>query len=269
MLWKRSAAMKIRSAAVAGMFYPKGADELAAMIDGFLSAAPSPAQHAKAVIAPHAGYIYSGPTAAFAYKALDAGKVQRVILLGPSHHMLFQGLALPDADAFETPLGEIPLDRASMQHLLALPFVKVLAEAHVAEHSLEVHLPFLQRLLARFILVPICVGNASSAEVAAALKSVWNGEETAIVISSDLSHYQRYDEAREIDGDTIRDVLDGNIPLRHDQACGATPINGLLEVAAGRKLSPELLDYRNSGDTAGDRVRVVGYASLAFHEQSS
>jgi len=260
--------MKFRPAAVAGMFYPGNTDELAAMVRNLLNAAPTPTRYAKAVIAPHAGYIYSGPTAAFAYKALDASKVRRVILFGPSHRMLFQGLALPDVDAFETPLGEIPLDRAVMQQLLVHPFVKVLPEAHLAEHSLEVHLPFLQSVLGRFTLVPLCVGEASAAQVAAVIEAAWGGEETAIVISSDLSHYQRYDEAREIDSDTVRDLLDGNGPLRHDQACGATPINGLLEFAEHQHLASALLDYRNSGDTAGDRVRVVGYASVAFYEHT-
>ena len=259
--------MKVRPAAVAGLFYPDDANELSAMVRDFLQAAPEPTYHAKAIIAPHAGHIYSGPTAAFAYKALDAGKVERVVLFGPSHRVAFQGMALPDADVFETPLGRIPLDQEAMQLSLSQPWVNVNAAAHAMEHSLEVHLPFLQTVLGKFRLVPLCVGMATPSQVASVIDALWDGDETAIVISSDLSHYHSYDEARLLDQATVRDILDNAGPLNHEQACGATPINGLLELAVGRHLEASLLDYRNSGDTAGDRERVVGYTSIAFHER--
>lgn len=258
----------IRAPAVAGAFYPATADALQSQVEILMGEAPAPAQprRPKALIAPHAGYVYSGPTAARAYKLLAPFRdsYDRVVLLGPAHRVRVRGLALPASAAFATPLGEVPLDRAAMERIAALPQVEVSDEAHAWEHSLEVHLPFLQQVLPRFTLVPIAVGGATPQEVAEVLDRLWGGDETLILVSSDLSHYLAYAQAQEIDGRTLRTILDLKPDLDHRQACGATPVNGLLLQARRRRLVPELVDARNSGDTAGDRNRVVGYGSVAF-----
>ncbi len=262
--------MTIRPAAVAGSFYPAAATALRDEVRTHLStAAPRTARRApKAVIAPHAGYIYSGPIAASAYAQLDGqrGRIRRVVLLGPAHRVPVRGLALPDADAFETPLGTIPVDRAAAGSLAHLPQVIVHAGAHALEHSLEVHLPFLQETLGDFSLLPLVVGDATAEEVAEVLETLWGGPETLIVVSSDLSHYLPYDVAVRTDARTAQSIgsLDPN--LDHLQACGATPVNGLLTMARRLGLRVEQLDLRNSGDTAGDRRRVVGYGAWALHE---
>jgi AmmeMemoRadiSam system protein B len=220
------------------------------------------------LIAPHAGYIYSGAIAATAYTRIAsvADRIERVVLLGPAHRVHVQGLALPAATRFETPLGTINIDRAAVDTVLALPQVVLSDEAHAQEHALEVHLPFMQQVLGDFKLVPFVVGSATPEEVAEVLDALWGGTETLIVISSDLSHYLPYPRARAIDEFTAETILRLTPQLSHEQACGATPINGLLLAARSRGLEPQLLDLRNSGDTAGDKARVVGYASFAFHE---
>lgn len=258
----------VRAPAVAGAFYPSAAAELQAQLDAMLGSAPGalPATP-KALIVPHAGYIYSGPVAASAYGPLRAcgNGISRVVLLGPTHRVAVRGLALPGASAFATPLGEIPLDADAARALGALPQVCISDEAHALEHSLEVHLPFLQQVLPRFTLLPLAVGDASTEEVAQVLNMLWGADETLIVISSDLSHYLPYDHARVVDSQTTRAILGLAPRLNHQQACGATPVNGLLRVARERGLRPQLLDLRNSGDTAGNRSRVVGYAAFAFY----
>jgi hypothetical protein len=257
-----------RPAAVAGTFYPASAAELGRQVDDLLAAAPprAPAAAPKALVAPHAGYVYSGPIAASAYALLAgmAGRIRRVVLLGPAHRVPVRGLALPAVERFATPLGEVEIDLDAVAALRDLPQVADSAGAHAAEHSLEVHLPFLQRVLGRFLLVPLVVGQATAAEVAEVLDRLWGGDETLIVVSSDLSHYLPYDAAREVDRDTVERLLRLDAQIGHEQACGATPVNGLLLAARRRGLCAELLDLRNSGDTAGDRRRVVGYASVAF-----
>jgi len=238
------------------------------VVEGLLDAAPRPASPApKAVIAPHAGYAYSGPIAAVAFQALAAAAdtIERVVLLGPAHFVPIRGLGLPDANRFATPLGEVPVDPEGAGASLRLPQVRVQPEAHVPEHSLEVELPFLQALLGDFSLVPLVVGEAGAEEVAEVLERLWGGPETVIVISSDLSHYLPYDEARRVDRATADEILALGGPLDPRQACGARPVSGLLLAARRRGLLPELLDLRNSGDTAGDRRRVVGYGAFAFH----
>ena len=258
----------VRAPAVAGAFYPSTAAELQAQLDGMLASATGAfAARPKALIVPHAGYVYSGPVAANAYAPLRPfrDRISRVVLLGPTHRVAVAGLALPAATAFATPLGEIPLDANAATALRALPQVCISDEVHALEHSLEVHLPFLQRVLNRFSLVPLAVGDASTEEVAQVLNLLWGGDETLIVVSSDLSHYLPYDRARAVDDQTARMILGLSPRLNHQQACGATPVNGLLRVAGERDLRPELLDLRNSGDTAGDRNRVVGYAAFAFY----
>jgi len=249
------------------MFYPVEPTELQSMVDGMLSAAaPSSPGTSKALIVPHAGYIYSGPTAAIAYATLNRKRIHRVVLLGPVHRVPVRGLALPEADAFATPLGTIPLDTAGMQAIEYLPQVSRNAPAHALEHSLEVQLPFLQRCLDDFTLLPLAVGDATPEEVAEVLAATWNGEETLILISSDLSHFHPYAEAQRIDAGTADAIRHFRIPIQHGQACGATPVNGLLLMAAREGMTCRQLDVCNSGDTAGDKNRVVGYGAFAFYE---
>jgi MEMO1 family protein len=264
----------VRSAAVAGMFYPKAPPALATEVRAHLShaAAARPAATAapKAIIVPHAGYVYSGIVAAAAYARLEAarGTIRRVVLLGPTHRVHVRGLALPTAQAFATPLGTVSVDHEAAVAVLALPQVRENDAAHASEHSLEVQLPFLQTALGEFSIVPLAVGDATPEDVADVIDLLWGGPETLIVVSSDLSHYHRYAEAREIDRATAETVLALSATVDHEQACGATPVNGLLLSARRHGLRPELLDLRNSGDTAGDKSRVVGYASFAFTEDA-
>jgi AmmeMemoRadiSam system protein B len=267
----------IRSPAVAGLFYPSDAGQLSLEISHLLAEAqpfigPDDGALIKALIVPHAGYMYSGPVAACAYAKLAAqrDRIRRVVMFGPAHRVPFRGLATTSAKAWRTPLGDIPIDRAAIdalmiQHDLEAQ-IEELEPAHTEEHSLEVQLPFLQTVLTNFTLVPWVVGMAPGHAVAAVLERLWGGSETLIVISSDLSHYHPYDEAQNLDQDTIGHVLRLQQVASHEQACGATPINGLLEIAQRKGLEPELLDLRNSGDTAGDRSRVVGYAALVFSQ---
>jgi len=263
--------MSVRPAAVASLFYPGSSPELCAFISGALNDAsmqrPSNPPIPKAIIVPHAGYIYSGPTAAFAYTTLKDSNFNRVILLGPAHRLPFCGMALSGYDAFSTPLGEVKLDVAGRQALLELPEVAINDAAHAQEHSLEVQLPFLQTVLQGFTLLPICIGSVQPEAVERVIETLWHDEGTLFVISSDLSHYHPYAEARALDQDSIETILQMRAPLDHDQACGATGINALLPLARRFGLTPKLLDYRNSGDTAGDKDRVVGYASIAFYKQ--
>jgi len=264
----------IRPAAVAGMFYPGTPAVLGAAVRAYLAEAQSPAEATpalpKALIVPHAGYVYSAPVAAPAYRRIAAGRgaIRRVVLLGPVHRVPVRGLALPAAEAFATPLGTVPVDADAVRRALKMPHVVVNAAAHALEHSLEVQLPFLQTVLDEFSVVPFAVGDASAAEVAAVIEGLWGGSETLIVVSSDLSHYHPYAAARQIDRGTVAAILALDSALDHEQACGATPINGLALCARRRHLKPELIDLRNSGDTAGDKSRVVGYAAFAFTERS-
>ena len=265
----------IREPAVAGTFYPNDPVALSSMIDTYLesdessainsaaSAINQPSQWPKAIIAPHAGYIYSGLTAGKVYQRVAAGHddIRRVVLLGPSHRVGFRGMALPTDTVFRTPLGDIPLDVATMEQLAKLPAVGYLDQAHVQEHSLEVHLPFLQQVLDDFTLVPIVVGDVNKEAVASLLSSVWDNDETLIVISSDLSHFHDYNEARTLDDATSRKITSLDANLSGEEACGCRPVNGLLHLLREKGLKLETIDVRNSGDTAGDRNRVVGYGA--------
>jgi len=223
----------------------------------------------KAIIVPHAGYIYSGQIAAAAFARLAAARetIRRVILLGPVHRVAVHGLALPGVDAFETPLGQIQLDQTAIATIAGMPQVITSSNAHAMEHSLEVQLPFLQTVLDDFRLVPLAVGDATPEEVAEVLERLWGGGETLIVISSDLSHFLPYRLAQEVDQGSVASILDMRGQLSHEQACGGIPINGFLLAAKRHQLQPQLLDLRNSGDTAGDKNRVVGYAAFAFMEE--
>ena len=260
-----------RPSAVAGMFYPAESLALQTEIGALLRGAlPQPsASPPKALIVPHAGYVYSGPVAASAYALLAPlrNRVHRVLLLGPTHRLAVRGLALPDCDAFATPLGSVPVDKSAEAAIAHLPQVIRNTATHAQEHSLEVQLPFLQETLEEFSLGPLAVGAASAGEVAEVLERLWGGPETLIVISSDLSHYHPYPMARSLDQASADCILDMDPVLDHEQACGATPINGLLLAARRHGLRPRLLDMRNSGDTAGDKGWVVGYASFAFSEE--
>jgi hypothetical protein len=258
----------IRAAAVAGTFYPGEAVILRRVLAQMLDAAPPPTLTPKALIVPHAGYVYSGPIAASAYAALKPlrQRVRRVLLLGPAHRVWVPGLALPGAEGFATPLGTVQLDLEAMAGLDRFAQVRNYPAAHAHEHALEVQLPFLLSVLEDFRLVPLVVGGASAREVAEVIEALWGGDETLVVVSSDLSHYHPYDEARAIDQATVTAILDGRSDLLGEQACGAAAINGLNLAARHKGLRAQLLDLRNSGDTAGDRARVVGYAALAYGE---
>jgi AmmeMemoRadiSam system protein B len=267
--------LHVRSPAVAGSFYPQQAVALTHEVQAMLAAAttnPASAVTAqpKAIIVPHAGYIYSGATAALAYQRLHAWRdqIHRVVLLGPVHRVAVRGLALPGVEAFDTPLGRIPVDQAGVAALANLAQVVTSTAAHAQEHSLEVQLPFLQMVLEQFTLLPLAVGDATPSEVAQVLNAVWGGPETLLVISSDLSHFLPYHEARDTDRNTANQLLQLDCHITHTQACGATPVNGMLLAAAQHHLTPELLGLCNSGDTAGDRDRVVGYGALAFYQAS-
>lgn len=269
----------VRTPAVAGLFYPDDPVALRMQVEAFLREArqsalppgpereslPRPFQAPKALIAPHAGYIYSGPVAASGYRCLDTvgDKVRRVVLLGPAHRFPARGLAASSATAFQTPLGPVAVDREGVQRALAFPQVRLQDEAHEGEHSLEVHLPFLQVVLRDFSLVPLVVGAASPEEVAEVLEGLWGGEETFVVVSSDLSHYLPYRRAVELDEATAR-AIENCQPeaIGPHQACGRIPMAGLLLRARDLGLSVVRVDLRNSGDTAGPRHQVVGYGSF-------
>jgi AmmeMemoRadiSam system protein B len=254
------------------MFYPGAPAALVADVHAHLAGAQTRISTAgalpKALIVPHAGYVYSGSIAGSAYARLAAGRdtIRRVVLLGPTHRVPVRGLALPSAASFATPLGTVDVDHEAAAAALMLPQVCVSEAAHALEHSLEVQLPFLRATLGEVRIVPFAVGDATPGEVAEVIELLWGGPETLFVVSSDLSHYHRYADAREIDRATGEAILALSATLDHEQACGATPINGLLLTARRHGLRPELLDLRNSGDTAGDKSRVVGYASFAFTE---
>ncbi len=261
----------VRNAAVAGQFYPADPAVLQRDVDSLLAAAPAhpDASPPKALVVPHAGYVYSGPVAAGAYRLLSNGEApySRVILLGPSHRVGFQGIATSSADYYRTPLGDVPLDREALSSIAELPGVHVRDAAHAPEHSLEVHLPFLQRSLGQFQLLPLVVGDASAGQVAAVIEALWGGPETLLVISSDLSHFHDYQSARELDARTASriEALENN--LHGDEACGCRPLNGLLTVLKQRGLSIRRLAMNNSGDTAGDLNRVVGYGAWSVEDR--
>ena len=263
--------MKTRPAAVAGAFYPGDRETLMRDVDEMLSAAQQrmdgPVPVPKAIIAPHAGYVFSGGVAASAYARVAQGRSRfsRVILLGPAHRVPVRGFALPSVEAFDTPLGPVKLDREVQEGLAQHPDVDVRDDVHAQEHSLEVHLPFLQRALGDFTLVPVVVGDARPEQVADLLESLWGGDETLIVISTDLSHFHDYDSARRIDGDTVRKIgLMKAGSFGPNEACGSRPVNGVLLLAARMGYRVTELDVKNSGDTAGPKDRVVGYGAWAL-----
>ena len=271
MLRRDSDKSSVRPPAVAGLFYPENANELRHDVSGYItecSPRTEVAARPKALIVPHAGYRYSGPIAGVAYRRLRdwSATIRHVVMIGPSHRVPIHGLAVPSVDAFATPLGQVPIDVTGREHLLELGLVRISDAAHAAEHSLEVQLPFLQVVLEDFDILPISVGFAPAELVARVIDAVWGGPDTLVLVSSDLSHYHTWSEARQLDAETMRAILERRSDLPDEQACGACGINGLMQVARRRGLVVELLDQRNSGDTAGDRSRVVGYGSYALHE---
>jgi MEMO1 family protein len=263
---------KVRPSAVAGRFYPSDPAELRDLINTLLAQVPPPIGPApKAIIAPHAGYMYSGPIAASANAQFIPARdlIQRVILLGPSHYVAVDGLATSSAEAFATPLGVVPLDLAAIRQILSLPQVRELDDAHAQEHSLEVQVPFLQTVLGRFTLVPLAVGDTTPEDIAEVLEALWGGPETCFVISSDLSHYHDLQTARRLDQATAK-AIEALKPQAIDEegACGRMPIRGLLQAARRHRLCARTIDLRTSGDTAGPREQVVGYGAFVFEEQA-
>jgi AmmeMemoRadiSam system protein B len=261
--------MQTRPPAVAGTFYPADPKLLRAQIDRYLAAVPHTGPVPKALIAPHAGYAYSGPIAASAYGRVrdGRGRIERVVLLGPAHRVGVRGMATTTADSFDTPLGPLLVDRQAIMMIERLPGVQTYDRAHEQEHSLEVHLPFIKVALGDVKLVPIAVGDATVEEVATVLDALWGGPETLIVVSSDLSHYLDYSSARAIDAETTRAVEALAFErIGDDQACGRVPMRGLLAVAARRGMHATTLDVRNSGDTSDKRDWVVGYGAWAIDQ---
>lgn len=259
----------IRPPAVAGTFYPGEPGRLRRMVADLLEGARAEGPAPRALIAPHAGFIYSGPVAASVYARLRSvgGVVRRVVLLGPAHYVAFRGIAASDAEGFATPLGTVKVDREVVEEALSLPGVHILNVAHAPEHSLETHLPFLQMVLDDFTIAPFVVGDASPAEVCRLIERLWDGAETLIDVSTDLSHFLDYRAAKEVDAETCR-AVEALRPeqIREDQACGNIPLKGLLLAARDRGLRVETVDLRNSGDTAGPRDHVVGYGAWALLE---
>ena len=259
----------LRRPAVAGRFYEVNPSALARTVDNFLEGEAG-TNHAppKALIAPHAGYLYSGAIAGSTFRTLcQTGQpIRTVVLVGPAHYASFEGLALSQAVFWETPLGKVPVDVTGIERARSVPAVRFLEEAHAPEHCLEVELPFLQRALGSFSLVPLLVGEAEAEEVANVLEQLWGGPETVVVISSDLSHYLDYSTAQRLDTATA-DAITALEPdqIHPNQACGRLPIQGLLHLARKKNLVAKKLDLRNSGDTAGSRDRVVGYGAFGFY----
>ncbi len=261
-------ASQTRPAALAGSFYPASAHALDRMVDEFLSEArPGRTDDPQAVIAPHAGYMYSGPIAGSSFRSWvqASAKISRIILIGPSHYVYFDGLALPSHAQFTTPFGDVPVDMEAVKKLCELPQVQVFDPAHEQEHCLEVELPFLQRTLRDFQIVPLVVGETSDEEICEVLDLLWGGTETRFVISSDLSHYHGYEAARRLDRATADHIMaKRGSQLSGNHACGYRAIRGLLTAAEAHGLTAEAVDLRNSGDTAGPRDRVVGYGAFLF-----
>lgn len=261
----------IRQPAVSGLFYPAEPTDLLAQIDTFLHRTPRTAalQQPKALIVPHAGYVYSGPIAAYAYQCLRpfAETIRQVVLLGPAHRVPIVGLALPESRAFRTPLGTVAIDELAAAAALHCPEVSRNETAHLWEHALEVQLPFLQRVLTNFAIVPFVVGWTAPERVTEVIERLWGGEETLIVVSSDLSHYHPDAEARRIDQRTIDRILHFDPTIEPDEACGSLAIDGLVLAARRRGLAPQLLAYGTSADTEGPRDRVVGYTAIAWYPQ--
>ncbi|MFC3149415.1 AmmeMemoRadiSam system protein B [Litoribrevibacter euphylliae] len=261
--------MYIRQPAVAGSFYPEGEEQLSVLVTQMLSeAVANDAVQVcpKVLICPHAGYVYSGAIAASGYSQLKAyhQQISRVVLLGPSHRVPLQGIAIPDTSLFRTPLGEIEVDQEALTKIKTLEGVKVSPHAHAYEHSLEVQLPFLQCVLDDFKIIPLVVGQAGPTLVSKVIDVLWGGEETLFVVSTDLSHYHNYEHAKAVDGETCKKIEHFDTDITCDHACGCYPLNGMMQAAQHHRMHISQLDLRNSGDTAGSKDQVVGYAAYAL-----
>src|SRR2546428_174447 len=255
----------VRPAAAAGRFYPGASRALAAELDDLLGGVEHLAPRLgfpKALIVPHAGYIYSGPVAARAYDEVAAarGVVRRVVMLGPVHRVPVRGLALPGAQIFETPLGRIPIDQKAIQEVSSLPQVVSSDPAHALEHSLEVQLPFLQKVLGEFAIVPFAVGMANVEEVAQVIERLWGGRETLIAISTDLSHYHAYEEARRIDGSTVDRITAFSTDIDHEAATFVT----LLRAGALRGCVGSLEAARPIGADVADNALGAAFRDPRF-----
>lgn len=260
--------MSIRKTAVAGQFYEADTVSLQQQVGNLMSAVSSGLKSIpKALIVPHAGYIYSGSIAARAYGCLESQRdqIRRVVLLGPAHRVFLDGMAVPSVDLFTTPLGDVPLDREAIEQITDMPGVSVSDQAHQDEHCLEVQLPFLQTLLAQFTLVPVVVGDCDPDRVADVIDQLWGESDTLVVISTDLSHFLSYEEAGLVDARTCSRILEKASSLSGEEACGARALNGLMRSEHVRALDIELLGACNSGDTAGNKDRVVGYGAFLLH----
>lgn len=261
--------LPVRRPAVAGQFYPGNSDTLRQDIQKYIDEATLPESlgTVRAIVAPHAGYVYSGPTAGYSFQALTTlpQKEWTVFLLGPAHRAYFSGVALGSYSAFRTPLGDVPIAVDRVAEMLARSLLYTRApEAHAPEHCLEVEIPFLQVTLPNFRLVPMLFGAVNPREVAAELTD-HVGEGDLIVVSSDLSHFYPYDRARQLDHALLEAVITGDeTQVLKGEACGSAPIVTLMGIARRKGWEPHLLDYRNSGDTAGDKLRVVGYGSVVY-----
>ena len=254
----------MRKASQAGSFYPAEVNDLVLSVDSFLACKNEFDSIPKALIVPHAGYIYSGKTAGKAYSLLKNSKIKRIIILGPAHRISLKGITLCESTSFETPLGSVPVDRELQEKALTLPFVSVLEQAHLEEHCIEVQLPFLQRISSEFSILPALVGRAEPFEVLQFLEELRDSADL-IIVSSDLSHYNSCERAKAFDGELAKSIkiLNANSILP-EQACGHTAIKGLLLYARKYDLYPEIIDMCNSCDTNSDTSRVVGYGSFAF-----
>lgn len=265
----------IRKPAVAGTFYPASPDELRNMVREMLAKSQSTTMatiNPRAIIVPHAGYIYSGIVAAHAYGCIRefAGRITQVAILGPAHRVALRGMALSPAEFFQTPLGNIPVDQEACAKLASYPQVTMDEEAHEYEHSLEVQLPFLQELLGDFKLVPIVVGETSPEDVYTVLSYFSNNisgdKNTLIVISTDLSHFESYEMASSHDRKTSQAIEELKYEnINSGDACGRNPLNGLLYFAREKNLHMQKLALQNSGDSTGDHDRVVGYGAYVLH----
>ncbi len=261
-------ANSVREPAVAGLFYSANPATLGEEVQRYIAqGTPSQAKSPKALIAPHAGYRYSGPVAGSAYAQLrdSTAVITRVVILAPAHRIPFGGIAYSTDTLFRTPLGSVPVDSASLREVSTLPQLRELDAAFENEHSIEVQLPFLQKILLDFSIVPLLIGDTDYTAVAEVLEKLWGGPETLIVISSDLSHYLSYRDAQEMDRKTTRAIEQLNPSgVGNHHACGRIPVNGLLLAARQRHLRATTIDVRNSGDTAGSKDRVVGYGAYVF-----
>jgi len=266
---RRAMLQDVRRPAVAGMFYPSDPAELRDMVTTFFRDADDSGPAPKALIAPHAGFEYSGPVAGTAFRQLAPlrGTITRVVMAGPTHRVPFRGIALCSAKRFATPLGEVPVDEDAQASISGMPGVIPFDMAHEKEHSLETHLPFLQLALDQFSIVPLVIGDTDPREIAAVFEALWGGPETLFAISSDLSHYMSYNAARKLDTSTSQ-AIENLRPedIGYDQACGRLPIQGLLMCAKKHGLKARTLDQRSSGDTAGPKDQVVGYGAYVFSE---